>query len=41
MGLLGWISAVALLWFDRSMEIRFAGAGDGIGAELGVTEAIC
>jgi hypothetical protein len=38
-GLLSWVSAVVRLWFDRSLTIRFAGAGDGIGAELGVTEA--
>ena len=35
---LGWIRAVVRLWFDRSMAFRLAGAGDGIGSELGITE---
>ena len=36
---LGWISLVLWLWLDRSVALRLAGASDGIGAELGVTEA--
>ena len=38
-GVLGWISVVLWLWFDRSMAFRSAGAGGGIGAELVVTQA--
>ena len=34
--LLGWISVD--LWLDRSVALRLAGASDGIGTELGVTE---
>jgi hypothetical protein len=36
---LGWISVAVWLWFVRSVAFRLAGAGGGIGAELGVTEA--
>ena len=35
---LSWISAVVWLWLERSVAFRLAGAGDGIGAEFGVTE---
>jgi hypothetical protein len=34
---LGWISVVLWLWFDRSVAFRLAGAGGGIGPELGIT----
>jgi hypothetical protein len=35
---LGWISVVLWLCFDRSMAFRLAGAGDGICPELGITK---
>jgi hypothetical protein len=37
---LGWISVVLWLWFDRSVAFRLAGAGGGIGPKFGVTEAL-
>ena len=36
---LSWISAVVWLWLERSVAFRLAGAGGGIGSELGITEA--
>ena len=32
---LGWISVFLWLWFDRLMAFRLAGAGGGIGPEVG------
>ena len=37
--MLGWVSVDLWLWLDRSVAVRLAGAGGGIGAEFGITEA--